>query len=229
MNNKVVYTALYGNKDVLKEPLAISEGFDYVCFTDDKELKSNVWECRYTPPEHTDPVRSAKIFKAKPHEYFPDHEVSLWVDANFLIKSDLNLFLEITNNLEGANMSLFQHDQGRNCIYDEAEIIIHDKKDDPEIVNSQMEKYKSENYPKNYGLTANSILLRRHNSDDITELSDLWWEEIDNYSRRDQLSFCYCLWKKSVKYYLLRYPDIDIRNNEWFHWLPHNYELQKWS
>ena len=224
-----MYTALYGNKDALREPLVTSDGFDYVCFTDNKNLKSNIWDCRYSEPIHSDPVRSAKVFKAKPHEYFPKHDLSLWVDANFLIKSDLNTFVEKTNNLSDANMLLFQHDQGRDCIYDEAQVIINHKKDDPNIVFEQMQRYRNENYPANNGLTANSILLRRHNSDDISALSNLWWDEIKNYSRRDQLSFCYCLWKQSVKYYLLKYPNVDIRHNEWFHWLPHNYELQKWS
>jgi len=228
-NNKVVYTALYGNKDILRNPLVVSDNFDYVCFTDNKSLNSDVWQFKYSEPIHSDPVRSAKIFKAKPHEYFPDYEISIWVDANFLIKSDLNLFLEKANNLKDANMLLFQHDQGRNCIYDEAEIIINHKKDDPDIVNKQMKKYHDDKYPTNNGLTANSILLRRHNSNDIINLSNLWWNEIEQFSRRDQLSFCYCLWKNSVKYYLLKYPNSDIRNNQWFHWLPHNYELQKWS
>jgi hypothetical protein len=229
VNKKVIYTALYGNKDILKNPLVTSDDCDYVCFTNNKDLKSDIWECRYSPATHSDPVRSAKTFKIKPHEYFPDYEISLWVDANFLIKSDINSFLDKTNSLKDTNMLLFQHDQGRDCIYDEAQIIIADQKDDPELVNKQMKKYKLEDYPPNHGLTANSILLRRHNSEDIVNLSELWWAEIEKFSRRDQLSFCYCLWKLSTKYYLLKYPNVNIRNNKWFHWLPHNFELQKWS
>ena len=192
MNKNVIYTAIYGNKDVLRNPLVVDKDYDYVCFTDDKNLKSDVWNCTYSPAIHDDPVRSAKVFKAKPHEYFKEYDISLWIDANFLIKSNVHSFLDKTNNLKETNMLLFQHDQGRDC-------------------------------------TANSILLRRHNSDDIVKLSDMWWEEISNFSRRDQLSFCYCLWKLSMKYYLLKYPNVNIRNNEWFHWLPHNFELQEWK
>ena len=77
MKNKVVYTALYGDKDTLKNPLFVSDDFDYVCFTDNENLKSEIWQCKYSEPVHPDPVRSAKIFKAKPHEYFPEHEISL--------------------------------------------------------------------------------------------------------------------------------------------------------
>ena len=126
-------------------------------------------------------------------------------------------------------MLLFQHDQGRNCIYDEANVVSHDKKDDPDIIQKQMHKYQTDGYPKQRGLSANSIILRRHNNDDIIKLSDMWWNEICKFSRRDQLSLYYCLWKIDVKHYLLKYPNIDIRNNHWFQWLPHNYELQNWS
>jgi len=228
MNKKVVYTAIYGKKDTLKNPLFINQDWDYVCFTDNRELESPTWNCIYSEGVYKDPVRNAKIFKVKPYEYLQDYDISLWMDANFLIKNDLNSFLSKAKNLKDTNMLLFQHDQGRNCIYDEARIIVADHKDSPDLVQRQMERYKNDGYPPNNGLAANSILLRRHNSDDIKELLNMWWEEIENFSRRDQLSFFYCIWKLSTKYYLLKYPNIDIRNNHWFSWLPHNYELQRW-
>ena len=227
MNKYVVYTAIYGNKDVLKDPLHINKNFDYICFTDNKDIKSNVWEIIHSDAVCKDPVRSAKIFKVKPHEYLQDYEISIWVDANFLICSDLNQFVNLLG--DQANTLLFEHDQGRNCIYDEAEIISLHGKDDPEIINKQVKKYKEEGYPEKNGLTANSILLRRHNEDDIKELMNLWWEEINQHSRRDQISFCYCKWKLNTKMYMLRYPNFDIRLNNWFRWLPHNYESQPWS
>jgi len=228
MNKKVVYTAIYGKKDTLKNPLFINNDFDYICFTDNKEVKSDIWQVVYRASAHKDPVRGAKIFKVKPHEFLKEYDISLWIDANFLIKKDINSFLKKVDFLKNANMLLFEHDQGRQCIYDEAKMVVLDNKDNPEIVRKQMEKYKKEEYPKNNGLCANSILLRKHNSDDIINLSNMWWDEIRNFSRRDQLSFYYCKWKLSTKSYLLKYPNVDIRNNYWFQWLPHNYELQRW-
>ena len=41
MNKKVIYTCLVGNYDVLRQPLAIDESYDYICFSNDiKELES---------------------------------------------------------------------------------------------------------------------------------------------------------------------------------------------
>ena len=228
MRKVVVYTSIYGNKDTLKDPLVQNKDFDYVCFTDNEDIKSDAWKIIYKDAIHEDPVRSAKIFKIKPHEYLQDYEISLWVDANFIIKNDLKSFFDKSQYLKNANMLLFEHDQGRNCIYDEAEIISFSKKDNPDVVKAQMQKYKSDNYPAQRGLSANSIMLKKHNECAMIDLANMWWKEVENFSRRDQLSLYYCTWKLDIKHYLLKYPNIDIRNNDWFQWLPHNYESQRW-
>ncbi len=224
----VVYTAIYGEKDTLKDPLVINPNVDYLCFTDNKNIKSNVWKIIHHPAIHTDPVRSAKIFKVKPHEFLSDYDISLWVDANFLIKTDLQTFFQKSDFLSKAGMMLFQHDQGRNCIYDEANTIMQDRKDDPALVTAQMNKYREEKFPPQHGLSANSIMLKKHNDSAIIALGDKWWSEIQQYSRRDQLSLYYCIWKLDIRHYLLKFPRYNIRNNEWFCWMPHNYERQKW-
>ena len=164
MSEVAIYTAIYGSKDTLKDPLHTNKEHDYVCFTDNKGLKSDTWDIIYKEATHQDPVRSAKVFKIKPHEFLQEYDLSLWVDANFLIKNDLNSFLKKANNLESANMLLFAHDQGRNCIYDEANVIIAHNKDNPEIVKKQMEKYRKEDYPAQRGLSANSLMLKKHKS-----------------------------------------------------------------
>tara|TARA_R110000824_G_scaffold151061_4_gene321938 strand:- start:81 stop:770 length:690 start_codon:yes stop_codon:yes gene_type:complete len=228
MNKVVIYTSIYGKKDTLKDPLQVNKDCDYLCFTDNKDIKSDVWKVIYKEPTHEDPVRCAKIFKIKPHDFLKEYDLSLWVDANFLIKNDLTSFFAKCQYLDKADMLLFSHDQGRDCIYDEAAIISAHNKDNPEIVKAQIEKYKKDGYPSKRGLSANSIMLKKHNKHDMIDLANMWWEEVENFSRRDQLSLYYCTWKLNIKHYLLKYPKIDIRNNEWFQWLPHNYESQKW-
>jgi hypothetical protein len=64
----------------------------------------------------------------------------------------------------------------------------------------QMERYRKESYPKNNGLCACTILLRRHNSPDIIEAMENWWQEISNGSFRDQLSFNYIAHKCGLEY-----------------------------
>ena len=43
-NEYIQRAAIYGNKDTLKDPLYHNKDYDYICYTDNKELKSNVWK-----------------------------------------------------------------------------------------------------------------------------------------------------------------------------------------
>ena len=38
---KVIYTTIIGKYDILEEPSFIPEGYDFICFTDQKIKKSN--------------------------------------------------------------------------------------------------------------------------------------------------------------------------------------------
>ena len=42
-----------------------------------------------------------------------------------------------------------------------------------------------------------------------------WWEMILNYSKRDQLSFNYIMWKYPTEYSMLQWDDIDNKYFEW--------------
>lgn len=43
---KVLYTAIFGNHDKLKEPV-VTNGWEYILFTNNRELKSDIWDIRY--------------------------------------------------------------------------------------------------------------------------------------------------------------------------------------
>lgn len=52
-----------------------------------------------------------------------------------------------------------------------------------------MDFYSSLGYPKNAGLCANGIILRKHNEPDIIQLGEICFENVLRFSKRDQLSF----------------------------------------
>lgn len=54
---------------------------------------------------------------------------------------------------------------------------------------------KKAGFPEHYGLGENNILYRRHNEPALVRVMEDWWYFLENYSRRDQLSFVYVLWK----------------------------------
>ena len=75
----------------------------------------------------------------------------------------------------------------------EAMRVILSKGDAEDVVVRQMEHYWLEGFPDHFGNVYCGILLREHNHPVCRKLMEDWWEQIDRYSRRDQISFPY--WK----------------------------------
>ncbi|MEE3418733.1 MAG: glycosyltransferase [Methanosphaera sp.] len=193
----VVYTAITGNYDELVTPSVINPKFDYVCFTDNPNLKSNCWDIRLMEESELDGIRKARRYKILPHKYLKEYDYSFWIDANFDIIGDIEEYI----NKYSVNKKLLaiKHDI-RDDIYDEADVCIHLEKDDPLIINKQIDRYKQQNYPKHNGLIASGILFRNHHDKDVIQLMNDWYSEVYNYSRRDQLSFNYVCWKNNFVY-----------------------------
>ena len=220
MNKKVVYTSVFGEWDDVRIPV-LNDDWDWIYFNEKNSL------CLYE-----DNNRNAKKFKVLPHRYLEKYEYSIFVDGNFSIKSKDTLDILLEKYLSDSNIALYDHSKcaldSRNCIYDEADAIltagnmwmkrtpergILNWKDNPDIIMSQINRYKKDGYPKNNGLTTNMIMVRRHNEPDVIKAMEYWWKEIKYNSRRDQLSFNYSAWKTNLKWNWL---DGDIRNNDYF-------------
>ena len=225
---KVIYTSIIGGYDELEEPKHIPKDFDFICFTDQKINKSNsVWEIRQVLPLYEDNTRTARKYKILPHRFLSEYDLSIWIDGNFIVKSDVNPF--IRDYLLKHNMACFDHiscDDKRNCVFQEANAIFSlgqergkTFKDNPHLIKSQMEKYISENYPSNNGLISSGLLLRNHNKIDVIKLMEDWWCELKYGSKRDQLSFNYVAWKNNFNF---KYINKNIRNNEFFYMKKHS-------
>jgi hypothetical protein len=141
-----------------------------------------------------DPTRDAKIYKVLPHLYFPEAACTLWMDGKMEIAAPVDRLMDYMGD---ADIVAFNHPL-RCCLYQEACQCIHRKLDDREIIYRQVQRYTCEGFPENWGLVDCAVLLRRHSAR-MTRFSEMWWEEISRGSRRDQLSFMYCIWKCGLK------------------------------
>lgn len=193
MKNKfVVYTALFGDYDDLIDPKEKYEGCDFICFTDQKHLKSDIWEIRIVEEIDLPLNMMNRRFKLLPHLFLSEYDTSLYVDTNiFIIKNPIIL---TEKYLHQYNIAIPLHPH-RNCIYDEAPIVIDIKKANESEVNKQINFYLSEGYPPKYGLTENNIIFRNHNNKDIINLMEDWFKLLKKFSKRDQLSLMYLVWK----------------------------------
>ena len=84
-NKKVVYTCITGGYDTLIEPSVVTEGFDYVCFTDCTNIESKTWEIRQLPKEikelNTTNDKKKRAIKILPHRY-----LSEMVQSNIIVR-----------------------------------------------------------------------------------------------------------------------------------------------
>ena len=215
-NKKVVYTCITGGYDRIIEPKFITDGFDYVCFTDNMDLESDVWEIRPLPKEteNLSQVKKQRYVKINTHKVLSEYDLSIWVDGNVELKDDLNEFIKDTL-VDDCSIYVPKHPV-RKCIYAEAKVVISMKKDTKENVNKQIERYSSEGFPKDYGLLQSNIILRRHNNGDCIRLMEAWFNELKDGSHRDQLSFNYVAWKNQDINFM--YMDKGICYSKWFNW-----------
>lgn len=220
----VIYSAITGGYDDVKIPKVINPNFDYILFTDNDAIQSDFWEIRKIDnQEGLDKVRLARKVKILGHEYLPEYDYSIWVDGKIQIVGNVEEYIKSYRRKEP--MLCFGH-YINDCIYDEKELCLKVKKDTPEIMEKQMDKYRKEGYPKKNGLIDSCVLVRDWRSDKLKKVMNIWWNEVKMYSCRDQLSFNYACWKEDFMY------DTSILcalKNDYFATLEHNPESENVS
>ena len=200
-NKIVVYTCISGSYDSLKDVVKKESDIDYICFTN-QDIESETWEIRKVPEylESLEQTKIARCVKILPHLFLPEYEISVWVDGNIQVLGNINKF--ISENLT-EYFCISKHPD-RICTYQEAEAVINFKKDNDDIVNKQIEKYREIGFPENYGMVQSGIMIRKHNSKECVDISNSWWSEVRKWSKRDQLSFNYTIWNKDVKINIMK-------------------------
>lgn len=220
MPNIVVYTAITNNYDTLKEPpIELRNEVDFVAFLGCDQIETS-WQIRKAHSEFADPCRNAKIHKILPHIFFPEKTYSLWIDGSVEIKFTFPIEQLIDKYLKEFDLAVFKH-RDRRCIYEEADACIRMRKDKRWIIHRQIAKYKNDGYPPNNGLAECTVLLRRH-TEKICQFNEAWYQEIKNYSRRDQLSFNYVAHKVGLEF--CYFPGfLGHKSNDWFNIQLHQY------
>lgn len=194
MKHFVVYTVQIGGYDIVQQPLVIDERFDYILFSDSDELKSSgVWQLRSIPYENADLTRVSRYPKMHPHKLLEGYKASLYIDANIQITSAI-----IYENF--INLYEKQYDWGAikhpnyDCIYEDAYNVMVLALEKEGAVFEWCHQLRKESFPRNIGLFENNVIYRRH-TDVVKIIDELWWDLYQKYTRRDQLTLKYVLWK----------------------------------
>lgn len=189
-----VYTAVYGNYDSIREPVVKPDNCDFYIFTDSVVLKStSAWNVRpFWSQEFQKFTNTEKnrFIKMHPHLLFPEYDYSIYVDGNIEIVTDLTEFIQSFNEY---GLKLHKHFR-RNCIYEEIDECIVQKKCDISQLIEYKEKLHRINFPKNFGLLEAPMICREHHNSRCIEIMEKWWDEFYLNIRRDQIALVYVLY-----------------------------------
>lgn len=220
----LVYTAIFGNKDDVPKVLNFKTGGEFevqfVCLTDNAQLTSEHYKIDVVKPRFTDIAKNARYYKLHGPSNATDYDIAIWHDSSIWI--DFSRLRDLVDYGELFSISTFHHK--RYCAYLEAIACINSQKDFAIRIAVQMFRYFLKGFPANISLNETGILVLRKPDYFGSEFQRVWWNEIENWSRRDQLSFAYtkwhCQWQDLG---LLDGGGMDNHYSEWHEHLHQNY------
>ncbi|AQK87688.1 hypothetical protein Zm00014a_041330 [Zea mays] len=209
----VVASAIFGNYDMIQHPRNISEfskaNACFYMFVDEEteayvknssslynNNKVGLWRLvvvRNLPYE--DPRRTGKIPKLLLHRLFPNVKFSVWIDAKLQLVADPYLLLERFLWRKNTTFAISRHYK-RFDVFEEAEANKAAGKYYNASIDYQIEFYRNEGLthysPAKLPITSDvpegCVIIREHIP--ITNLfTCLWFNEVDRFTSRDQISF----------------------------------------
>ncbi|GLT98407.1 hypothetical protein SLE2022_159130 [Rubroshorea leprosula] len=216
----VVSSCIFGNSDFLRRPTSkmISEfSKKNVCFVMfmDEDTLSKLSSEGHTPDErgniglwrivvvrnlpYLDMRKTGKVPKFLSHRLFPSSRYSIWIDSKMRLNADPMLIIEFFLWRMKAEYAISSH-YDRRCVWEE---VLQNKrlnKYNHTAIDEQFAFYKSDGLKKfdlsdqNTSLPSyvpeGSFIIRAHTP--MSNLfSCLWFNEVDRFTSRDQLSFAY--------------------------------------
>lgn len=210
----VVYTAIFGDIDKLWPPYPPAmAGAEFVCFSDrhirewgnwegEKLVTRDrltaggpFWDLRLIRPTF-DNRRNARYCKAMSHKFFPEADITIWLDGNLRLLISPDLAVQKWD--KGADLVTFNHPD-RGCLYAEAEFCASKRKAKRSELARQTQRYSLAGMPRNWGLPETRCVIRKH-TERIKELNGVWWDEMREFSPRDQVSLPFLCWKAGIRW-----------------------------
>nr|GMD29682.1 uncharacterized protein LOC109188334 [Ipomoea batatas] len=209
----IVASAIFGNYDVIQQPRNVShiarKTIPFYMFVDeeteaslrnsshlDRNNRIGLWRIilvRNVP--YTDARRNGKVPKLLLHRLFPNVRYSIWIDGKLQLVVDPYQILERFLWRENATFAISRHYR-RFDVFEEAEANKAAGKYNNESIDYQINFYKREGLtryseaklPITSDVPEGCVIIREHIP--ITNLfTCLWFNEVDRFTSRDQLSF----------------------------------------
>ncbi|KAF5739246.1 hypothetical protein HS088_TW12G00448 [Tripterygium wilfordii] len=216
----VVSSCIFGNSDFLRRPTSkqMSEfskkNVCFVMFVDEQTLSTlssdghipddgghiGLWRMvivRDLP--YKDLRKTGKVPKFLSHRLFPSARYSIWLDSKMRLNSDPMLIIEHFLWRTRSEYAISNH-YDRHCVWDEVLQNKRLKKFDPTAIDEQFTFYQSDGLTKFDPLDPNTLLpsyvpegsfIVRAHTPMSNLFSCLWFNEVNRFTSRDQISFAY--------------------------------------
>ena len=112
-----------------------------------------------------------------------------------------------------------------DCISTEARYMIFQGRLPVDGAKIQLSDYRLAGFPLHFGMREFSIIYRDHNNKECYDLMKEWWEHVNKYTMRDQLSLPFILWKNGKKIDYIKCLGENWRWNPRFRVSEHKYQI----
>lgn len=229
MKKYVIYSSIIGKYDEILQPLAVDERFDYILFSDHlPEGRNGVWQVRRIKYHNSIQTKIARYVKTHPELLLPEYEASLWLDANISIsgKEIYDRFIELVEH--NTPIASVKH-PAYDCVYDELFSVLDFRYESEDVVLKWGHELRKRNFPNHAGMFETGLLFRNHSNEIVKEFDEIWWNYIDTYSKRDQLSFTFALNEKKLICDLFLPEGKTVRNSRGLTFQRHSNETSKFD
>ncbi|GFP88814.1 hypothetical protein PHJA_001025100 [Phtheirospermum japonicum] len=235
----LVASGIFGEYDIPHQPSGISSRskkmFCFLMIIDEKSLtflkhnftvrtdgEGGLWMGAWrfivlSRLPYDEPRRNGKIPKILIHRLVPQARYSIWIDAKMTMTVDPLLMLERYLWQEGHTFAIAQHKYHRS-VYEEADANKRRKRYCRPLIDRQMKIYYHEGmepWSSKKNTTSDvpegAIIIREHTA--LNNLfSCLWFNEVDLFTPRDQLSFGYVLYRLGASFKFFMFPNCEYNS-----------------
>lgn len=209
----VAYTCITGDYDSPKEPLFADSHLRYELFSDRGNKGKSIWHYNEVSIESNNRIKNYvnRYYKMHPFELFPHDDFSIYIDGNVQIASNVSSLFEVARK---SRIGIAMHNHSnQNCVYKNALACEYSNRGNVEMIHRQMNKYREEGFPEEFGLLEATIIVVDLKNDTAKSIMEKWWKEfLDSESGRDQLSLPYVLWRNGY-----HVEDVGCLGNDEYH------------
>lgn len=121
------------------------------------------------------------------------YDYSIYIDGSIRITCDIK---PLVYSLIDAGKTIALHNHSYiKSIHDEAAACCIWGLAERSILTEQLNFYRHEGFTDDMGHFENPVIIRKCNDDELNSIMRTWWEQIQRFTHRDQISLPYALWK----------------------------------